>query len=261
MEILLLRVCLAPCLVLLVSVVARRLGPRRGGQLIGAPTSTGPFLLLMCSTYGPGPAARAAHGCVTGTLVVVCFGLAYARLAPVLRPAWTLLAALAGAATAGLAGALCGSVLLTAGLTVAVIFAGLATRPSGDRGPRPTNRARAWEIPMRMAVSALMVLGAVATARALGSFLGGVLAALPILLAVMGTALHRSAGASVAADLMRGALHSTAGTLCFLLVLGTALVPLGPAPAFLLALAALTTAHPLVRLSLPALYGRPAPGR
>jgi hypothetical protein len=251
MEILLLRAAFAPCLVLLVSVVARRLGPRRGGQLIGAPTSTGPFLLLMCSTYGPGTAARAAHGCVTGTLVVVCFGLAYARLAPALRPAWTLLLALAGAVTAGLAGAICGSVLLTAGLTVALIFAGLATLPPGGKETRPPSGARAWEIPMRMALSTVMVLAAVATTRALGSFLGGVLSALPILLAIVGTALHSSAGAPVAADLMRGALSSTTGTLCFLLVLGAALVPLGPVLAFLLALAVLAAASPLVRLFLP----------
>ncbi|MEU1289707.1 hypothetical protein [Kitasatospora sp. NPDC005856] len=251
MEILLLRAALAPCLVLLVSVIARQLGPRRGGQLLGAPTSTGPFLLLMCSTYGTATAARAADGCVTGTLVVVCFCLAYGRLARALRPVRTLLLALACAVLAGLLAAMCGSILLTAGLTVVVVFAGLATWPAGGQGARLPRRPRTWEVPMRMVLSALMVLAAVATARVLGSFLGGVLSALPILLAVMGTALHGSAGAPAAADLMRGALSSATGTLCFLLVLGAVLIPLGPAPAFLLALAALAIADPLARLSLP----------
>ncbi|MEU6141957.1 hypothetical protein ABZ848_16520 [Streptomyces sp. NPDC047081] len=250
MEILLLRVALAPCLVLLVSVAARRLGPHRGGLLIGAPTSTGPFLLLMCSTYGPRTAARAVHGCVTGTLVVACFGLAYARFARTLRPAWTLPLALAGAATAGLVGALLGSVLLTAGLTAAVILVGLVTCPPGDPGHRPPSRSRAWEIPLRMAMATALVLTAVTAARTLGSFVGGMLSALPILLAIMGTALHRSAGAPVATDLMRGALSATTGTLCFLLALGATLVPLGPAPAFLLALAALAATQPLTRLPL-----------
>ncbi|MGI5459915.1 hypothetical protein ACQEWB_43490 [Streptomyces sp. CA-249302] len=250
MENLLLRVALTPCLVLAVSVAARRLGPHRGGLLIGAPTSTGPFLLLMCSTYGPRTAARAAHGCVTGTLVVACFGFAYAHFARALRPAWTLPSALAGAATAGLAGTLLGNTLATAGLTAAVILAGLATCPPGDRGHRPPSRSRAWEIPLRMAMATTMVLTAAAAARTLGSFVGGMLSALPILLAIMGTALHRTAGAPVATDLMRGALSATTGTLCFLLVLGATLVPLGPALAFPLGLAALTAAQSLVRLPL-----------
>ncbi|MGW1142395.1 hypothetical protein, partial [Streptomyces zhihengii] len=52
MDIALLRILLAPSLVLVVSLVARRAGPALGGRLLGAPTTTGPFLLLMCWDSG-----------------------------------------------------------------------------------------------------------------------------------------------------------------------------------------------------------------
>ncbi|ANP51433.1 hypothetical protein AVL59_19095 [Streptomyces griseochromogenes] len=130
MEILLLRTALAPSLVLLVSVVARRSGPRRGGLLLGAPTTSGPFLALMWLDGGSAAAARAAHGNVAAQLVVVSFCLAYGRFAPALRPSRTLTAALACAAGAGLAAAVCPNVWLTAALALAVIFAGLRSWPA-----------------------------------------------------------------------------------------------------------------------------------
>ncbi|TQF03080.1 hypothetical protein E6W39_13480 [Kitasatospora acidiphila] len=247
MELLLVRTALAPSLVLLASVIARRLGPRRGGQLLGAPTSTGPFLALTWLSSGPEKTAAAAHGTVTGTLVVACFCLAYARLAPTRRPAWTLVLTLAWAAVAGLVGASCGSIWLTAGLTVAVIGAGLLSWPATGPSCPPPSRTRRWEIPVRMALAGATVVTALAAATALGSFVGGVLSALPVLLSVMGTSVHRTAGAPAAQEMMRGALTSAAGTLGFLLVLCFAPVPLGPLAAFLLALAALPTGDYLLR--------------
>ncbi|WP_329587277.1 hypothetical protein OG500_37865 [Kitasatospora sp. NBC_01250] len=251
MELLLLRVALAPSLVLLASVVARRLGPRRGGQLLGAPTTTGPFLALTWLASGPERAASAAHGTVTGTLVVACFCLAHARLAPTRPPGRTLALALLCAAGAGLVGAGLDEVRLSAALTSAVIVAGLLTWPATGADHRQPTAARGWEIPVRMALSGVTVAGALAAAAALGPFVGGVLSALPVLLSIMGTSVHRTAGAPAAAELMRGALTSAAGTLGFQLVLCFAPVPLGPAAAFALALTALLTGDRLLRLGLP----------
>ncbi|MFD5248205.1 hypothetical protein ACFWIW_26945 [Amycolatopsis sp. NPDC058340] len=183
----------------------------------------------------------------------MCFCLAYARLAPSRRPAGTLLLALGCAAVAGLLGTLCGNVWLTAGLTAAVTVAGLLTWTADDQGHRrpDQSRARAWEIPMRMALSGVTVLTAVTAAGVLGSFVGGVLSALPVLLGIMAPSLHSSVGPPAAAGLLRGALGSAIGTLCFLLVLGVSLVPLGSVAAFAFALAAMLAARPLMRLVTP----------
>ncbi|WP_143658625.1 hypothetical protein [Streptomyces sp. IMTB 2501] len=227
MEILLLRTALAPSLVLLVSVVARRSGPRRSGLLLGAPTTSGPFLALMWLNGGSQAAARAAHGNVAAQLIVAAFCLVYGRLAPVLRPARTLTAALVCAAGAGLLAAMCANVWLTAALGLAVIFAGLRTwpapAPASGHTDRQPDHARRWDIPVRMAVSATTVLLAVHAADALGSFAGGILAALPVLLAVMALSTHRSTGAATAAAMMRAALTATPCTLGFLLMIYTAL--------------------------------------
>ncbi|WP_031487524.1 hypothetical protein [Streptomyces bicolor] len=228
MELLLLRTALAPSLILIVSVVARRSGPRLGGLLLGAPTTSGPFLALMWLDGGSGAAARAAQGNVAAQLAVVSFCLAYGRLAPALRPARALTAALASAAGAGLVAAACANVWLTGALVLAVTCVGLRTWPApADTDPVP-GHARSWEIPLRMAVSATTVLLAVHSSDALGSFTGGILAALPVLPAVMAPSTHRSTGADAAAAMMRAALTAAPGTVVFLLVLHAAFAAAGP---------------------------------
>ncbi|MFJ6650538.1 hypothetical protein ACIQPS_33395 [Streptomyces sp. NPDC091290] len=256
MEILLFRATLAPSLVLLVSVAARRLGPRAGGQLLGAPTTTGPFLALMCMTSGTGAAAQATHGSATGQLAVSVFTLAYGRLAPHLRPTLTLLSTLGCAAVAGVVGAWCPSIWLTAALVLAVILAGLMTWPAAEPAAQPEQLARAREILLRMLLAGATMLAAMAVSVRVGSFVGGVLSSLPVLLAVIGPSLHRSAGPTAAATMMRGALAGASGTMAFLLVLSTTLVPQGPRAAFLLALAAMILPASMLRWLRPV---RPSP--
>ncbi|MET9670610.1 hypothetical protein ABZY19_35485 [Streptomyces sp. NPDC006475] len=251
MENMLLRGVLAPALVLLVSLAARRLGPRAAGQLLGSPTTTGPFLALLCMTSGTGAAAQATHGSTTGQLVVAIFTLAYGCLAPRLRPALTLLLALGCAAAVGVVGSLCPSIWLTAALALAVILAGLLTWPPAQPAAQPTQPTRAWEIPVRMLLAGATVLAAIAVSALAGSFVGGLLSSLPVLLAVMGPSLHRSAGPTAAATMMRGAMAAATGTIAFLIVLSTTLGPLGPSAAFLLALAAMAIPAPMLRLATP----------
>lgn len=256
MEILLLRIAFAPLLVLLVSLVARRVGPRLGGRLLGAPTTSGPFLAVLCVGSGTGAAANAAHGSAAGQLSVACFCFTYGRIAPRRRPAQTLVLALAAVTLAGAVEILCGDdVLVTAVPALVLILLNvpsLPTRraprpelgPESEPGPTPlSNRA----IGARMVLSGVLVLTSVTVARAAGPFAGGMLSALPVLLAVMAPALHRTSGAVAAADLVCGALTSGAATIAFLLVLCAALVPLGAPAAFALAVLALAAADLAVR--------------
>lgn len=252
MELMFARVALTPSLVLLISLVARRAGPDRGGQLLGAPTASGPFLLLVYLDGGSTSATHAALGGVAGQLVAVCFCLAYGRLASVLRPAWTLLAALGCAAAGGVVGALSPTVWLTVVISVAAIGAGLLTWPQPAPlapAPRqqPAGRSSAWEIPLRMALSGITVLGAVVVAGSAGPFVGGVLSSLPVVLAVMAPSVHRTGGAAAAAAMMRAAMTSVMAALGFLLVVSAVLVSSGPVLAFLLALVAMILIDYLLR--------------
>ncbi|MGW7349974.1 hypothetical protein [Streptomyces sp. NPDC054784] len=275
MEILLVRAALAPSVVLLASVVARRLGPRRGGQLLGAPTTSGPFLLLVCAESGPGAAGRAAQGSVASQLVVAVFCLVYGRLATRTRPARALPGALLAAAGAALVAAAIAAAgtgtgagdgtgtggaapVVACALVLAVVAAGLRTWPPTPPDRVPPRRPRGWETPMRMAVSGVTVVVAVVAARELGTYAGGVLCSLPVLLSVMAPAVHRTTGSRAAAELLRGALTATAGTVVFLFALATGLPRLGAAGAFPLALVAMPAADALLRT---ALARRPGTGR
>ncbi|MFJ5309563.1 hypothetical protein [Streptomyces sp. NPDC088350] len=246
MEILLFRVALAPSVVLLASVLARRLGPRFGGQLLGAPTTTGPFLALMCLTSGHRAAAVAALGAVTGQLVVVCFALAYGRLAPRVRPRRALGAALVASGAAAALGVAVDDAWLTAALAGAVIAAGLWTWPGPGAEARAPRREGRWELPVRMAVSAAAVTAALAASQALGPTPGGMLSSLPVLLAVVAPGLHRSTGPRAAVELTHGALTAAAGSTAFLLVLAAALGPFGAPAAFLPAVAGMVLTNGLL---------------
>ena len=258
MEILLLRAVLAPCFVLLVSLAARRMGPRAGGRLLGTPTTTGPFLLLLALADGTKTAAGSLPGCVAGQAAVASFCLAYSRLAPRLRPARTLATALVFAAVAELIAASCTQIWLIAAFDVTILLAGLLTSPPAASAPasvsvsdnQPSNTPRRWEIPARMAISGAMVLLAMTVAGAAGPFVGGMLSSLPVLLMVMAFSIHRSVSADAAAQLSRGALTSGFATLGFLLVLDTTLEPFDALAAFALALAAMALLDQLTRSSL-----------
>ena len=62
----LLRVTLAPALVLLVSLAQKRWGHTLGGRLVGLPLTTGPLLVLITLMSGTEATAIAAHGVVGG---------------------------------------------------------------------------------------------------------------------------------------------------------------------------------------------------
>ena len=256
MEILLFRAALAPSLVLLTSLLARRLGPRLGGRLLGAPTTTGPFLFVLCVSAGSSTAAGAAHGSAAGQLTVTCFCLIYGRFAPGRRPITTLAAALTCSALAAILATVIDNILVTAALSALLVTAGLLTWPNSSRPQPKQAAARRWELPVRMAISAAMVVGATEIAVAAGPFIGGIASSLPVLLAVMGPSAHRTSDA-VASEMMHGALISCLATISFLTVLALTLKPLGYA-AFPLALAALVLTDCYPR-ALVALARRPTP--
>jgi hypothetical protein len=261
MEILLFRAALAPSLVLLTSVLGRRLGPRLGGRLLGAPTTTGPFLFVLCVGAGSSTAAGAAHGSAAGQLTVTCFCLAYGRLAPGRRPLTTLATALTCSATAAILATFIGNILITAALSALLVTAGLLTWPDSPKPQPRLSAARRWELPARMAISAAMVIGSTEVAVAAGPFIGGITSSLPVLLAIMGPSAHRTSDA-VAGELMHGALISCLATIGFLTVLALTLKPLGYA-AFPLALAALvlTDCYPRALVASSRTFRRTKPAR
>jgi len=176
---------------------------------------------------------------------VVGFCLGYGHLARQDRQhsgggRWVALTvALAAAAAGAGVSALVPMTMLLVLLVLATITIGLATWPT-PAGPSPARRTQGrWELPVRMAVSGILVASLLGLAHVLGPHLAGVLATMPVILTVLAPATHGSEGANAASALVRGALASMPSSVVFVAMLSQTLVPLGLATAFGVAVAAL----------------------
>ena len=233
----LIELLVAPALVAISTLVARRWGPRAGGVVSAFPAIVGPVLLILALGHGRAFAARAADGTLLGLVSLGAFALVYGRLAT-RGHGWPAAAAagwLAAAVAALGAGAIAGRTGSPVGLVVASAALAMAWRalPAIALTPEPPAQLpRRSEIPLRMASVALLVALLSAAAGALGALAGGMLAALPVLACVLAVFTHREHGGAQAIALLRGMLAGMASFVLFCQVIVLAAVPYGIAPAF-----------------------------
>jgi hypothetical protein len=230
---------LAALLVAVATLAARRWGHGVGGVLSAFPLIVGPVLLIAAERHGPAFAAEAAAATLAGLVALAGFALAYAWAAA-RRRSWaaSLLAAWAVAAALGLAagGAGVGLIAATASaaLAIAVARAGLpAAAPA-----RLPERLDAWDLPLRMALTALLIVALTAAANAFGPVAAGALSALPTLASVLAVFTHRLGGHDAVVELLRGMVEGMVAFATFCAVVGALVDRAGIAPAFLLATAA-----------------------
>src|SRR4051794_35189591 len=128
-----LHVLIAPALVAVATLAARRWGARVGGLVSAFPAIAGPVLLIDAHERGTDFAARAASGTLLGVIALSAFAVAYGRVAAggswrrSLVAGWAAAAVLAGAvgwAPAGLPLA-----AVAAGLSLALAYRALAAHP------------------------------------------------------------------------------------------------------------------------------------
>ena len=96
LDILLLKVTIAPIFVGIVSLVALRYGQRIAGWLVALPANTGTILFILTLTEGAAFASSAALGALLGIISVSAFTIGYARSA--VRFRWPICLGLAIAA-------------------------------------------------------------------------------------------------------------------------------------------------------------------
>jgi hypothetical protein len=230
----LIELAVAPALVAISTLVARRWGSRAGGVVSAFPAIVGPVLLILALGRGQVFAARAAEGTLLGLLSLAAFALAYGRLAR--GHGWRVCAAggwVAAALAAFLAGVAIGGAGSPVGLLVATGAIALAWRAlPAVVAESATSAPRGGAIPARMASAALLVALLSAAAGALGAVAGGMLAALPVLACVLAVFTHREHGGPRAIAMLRGMLAGMASFVLFCQVIAVAIVPYGIAPAF-----------------------------
>ncbi len=92
-----------------------------------------------------------------------------------------------------------------------------------------------WDLQLRMALTALLVVTLTAAASRFGPVAGGVLAALPVLASILAVFTHARYGAAAVVDLLRGMLGGMAGFVAFCALVAVLVEPLGIAASFAVA--------------------------
>lgn len=251
----------AATLVAASTMAARAWGHGIGGVVSAFPLIVGPTLLLAALRRDAAFAATMATATLFGIVALSGFVLVYGRSSR--RCGWLLSLGLAWTAAAVLgmlAGAVGGGLfsgLLAATVSPALAYAALPRRQQLDvRASFPS-----WELPARIAVTALLVVGLTVTGDWFGPTVAGIFAALPTLASVLAVFTHARHGHDALIAMLRGMLGGLWTFVTFCALIAVLIEPLGALPAFVMAtgaalllqvvVARLQATHPRRSLSSP----------
>ena len=241
----------AACLVAASTVAARVWGHAIGGVVSAFPLIVGPALLLAALRQDPAAAATMATATLLGLVALSGFALAYGRSAR--RCDWPLSLGLAWAAAAVL-GTLAGRVGggLFGGVVAATVSPALAyaALPRGRPAEARVDLAR-WELPARMALTVLLIVGLTAAGERFGPTAAGVLAALPTLASVLAVFTHARHGHDALVAMLRGMLGGLGAFVSFCVLIALLVEPAGVVLAFGLATAGALLVQLVVAASMP----------
>ena len=238
MSLLLVKLALAPLLVVGSSLAGRRWGHEVSGLLVALPLVAGPILLITELEHGAHFAARAAAASLLGLVALATFVVVFARVA---RHAGWPVAVLAGW-IAFLAVALAfGQTAIPAGISFALAAGAFALAPrllpaDPPEQDVPIAGLPAWDLPARAIATALLVLGLTGAAAGLGPRLTGVLTPFPVSNTVLAAFVLVLEGPVQADTFLRGFLRGAFGFAAFCFAVAVLVVPLDAAGAFTLAL-------------------------
>jgi hypothetical protein len=222
-ETLVLKVALAPLLVVGVTLAARRWGPRVGGMLIALPVVAGPILLVITLEHGEVFGARAARGALLGVAALSAFCVAFAvaatlrRWPTVLLIGWAAYAVVAACGSQWDAPPLAGLATALASLLFARAFLNRRDHTDALSPPPP------WDLYARAGATAALVIALTTASGALGPAVSGVLTPFPIAASVLAafTLAHDGPAASLA--MLRGFVVALPGFAVFFFAIAVAL--------------------------------------
>lgn len=261
MGILLLKLFLAPLLVVASTLAGRRWGPGVAGILVGQPVVAGPILFITYLQNGAGFASDAAGSSLLGLVSLAAFAVVFARAARrsgwlgTLAAGWAVVLIVdAGLSAARLIAPVALAVTLAA--TVAAMMLMPATGP--ERRGEPAVTSPPWDLPGRAVATGILVLTVTTASSALGPHWTGLLAPFPTAISVVAAFTHAQRGAVEVARTLAGAVMSLISFSAFCLSVAVLLPSVGGV-AFVLA-AAVTVAVQLlaVRTRQAAIHRRAA---
>lgn len=214
-----LKLALAPALVVLSSLAARRWGPRLGGVLVTIPIVAGPILLIIYLEHGGVFAAQAATAATAANLALAVFALALIVLVD--RVPWWLAVLLTWAAVLG-ADLVLARIPMPAWVALVLAVAALHVVQFVLRR-EPVGAVAAvgmpwWDLPARAVATAALVLLVTTAAGAVGPELAGVFAPFPIALSVVCAFAAAQSGRAAVIGLLRGIVPGLDGFVLFCFV-------------------------------------------
>ena len=219
MNVLVLKLILAPLIIGSASLAGRRWGPAVSGWIVGMPLTSGPVIFFLALSHGVAFAESSALGVLSGGISLVLYALAYAWLATRFR--WQV--------------AIVGSILifslttlylqtvviplyLVTPLVVVAILVGLKFMPRDELEMKASNTSL-WDIPVRILIGTSFILLLTGIAPYIGSRLTGLLTTIPLYVTILSIFAHRDHGFAAAVHVLRGLLYGLFAFIGFFLVL------------------------------------------
>jgi len=220
MTLLAFKLILTPVLIVAVSLVGRRWGPKTGGLLAGLPLTSAPVSAFLAVEQGTDFAAKAAVGTLSGVGSVGVFCLAYVLAAK--RWGWvvcTSVGILCFLFVTGVFRLVALGLIASLLVTASVLGAVLVSLPRGVT--RAVVRQRpAWDLPGRALAATGLVLLLTGAAPILGARLSGLLSPFPVFASVLAAFSHAHDGPGASMLLLRGIVLASFGFAGFFLVAG-----------------------------------------
>ncbi|NJC83119.1 hypothetical protein HC030_11190 [Planosporangium mesophilum] len=237
---LLLKLLLAPILVVGSSLAGRRWGAHVTGMLVALPVVAGPILLITCLEHGARFGARAASAALLGLVSLAAFVVTFAWCSRVYGWVGSLL--VSWGVTLGADVALSRFTLSAAwGLVVVLMaaWAAMAALPAPQRHeevlPATSGGQLAWpwwDLPGRAVATAALVAVVTGAAGALGPNLTGVLAPFPTAISVVAAFALAQQGTAGAVRTLRGVPRGLLGFSVFCFLVAVLVESVGVATAF-----------------------------
>jgi hypothetical protein len=208
MNILALKLILAPIIIGSASLAGRKWGPAVSGWIVGMPLTSGPVIFFVSLSNGKAFAGTASLGVLSGGLSLVAYALTYSWLAVKFR--WQV--------------SLAGSLLVFAistmllqnftfplwvifPLVCAALALGLRLMPKDEIESEGKTKPGVWDIPSRIFIGTSFILLLTGIAPFIGSRLTGLLTTIPLYVTILTVFAHRNQGPAAAAHVQRGLLY------------------------------------------------------
>ena len=236
MDILALKLILAPVIIRSASLAGRKWGPTVSGWIVGMPLTSGPVIFFVALSHDLAFATNAVLGVISGGLSLVAYALTYAWLATRFHwyVAWIGSFVVFAISTTLLQNVTFPLVPIFLVVCMAIML-GLYLMPKEEveEGDAPFGK---WDIPSRILIGTSFILLITGSASFIGSRLTGLLTTIPLYVTILAIFAHRHQGPAAAAHVLRGLLYGMLAFAGFFITLGLLLQRAGIAVSFLSAI-------------------------